>query len=42
MTVVTPTDRSKSAHNRFVIEVFGGVFVLSIRFEFSVGIGILP
>ena len=26
---VTPTDRSKSVRNRCVIEVFGGVFVLS-------------
>ena len=40
MTVVTPTDRPKSVRNRSVIEVFGGVFVLSIDFEFSVGIGV--
>ena len=32
MTVVTPTDRPKSAHNCCVIEVFGGVFVLSLDF----------
>ena len=32
MTVVTPTDRHKSVRNRCVIEVFGGVFVLSITF----------
>ena len=28
MVVVTPTDRPKSVRNRYVIEVFGGVFVL--------------
>ena len=33
MTVVTPTDRSKSVRNRYVIEAFGGVFVLSIGFR---------
>ena len=33
MTVVTITDRLKSVHNRCVIEVFGGVFVLSIGFR---------
>ena len=33
MTVVTPTDRPKSVHNRCVIEVFGGVFVMSIGFR---------
>ena len=33
MTVVTPTDRPKSVRNRCVIEVFGGVFVLSIGFR---------
>ena len=26
MTIVTPTDRPKSVRNRYVIEVFGGVF----------------
>ena len=29
----TPTDRPKSVRNRCVIEVFGGVFVLSISFR---------
>ena len=29
VAVVTPTDRSKSVRNRWVIEVFSGVFVLS-------------
>ena len=33
MTVVTPTDRPKSVRNRCVIEVFGGLFVLSIGFR---------
>ena len=33
MTVVTPTDRPKSVRNLCVIEVFGGVFVLSIGFR---------
>ena len=33
MTVVTPIDRPKSACNRCVIEVLGGVFVLSIVFQ---------
>ena len=32
-TPVTPIDRPKSARNRCVIEVFGGVFVLSIGFR---------
>ena len=40
MHVVTPSDRLKAVYNRFIIEVFGGVFVLSIGFEFSVGIGV--
>ena len=40
ITVVTPTDRSKSIRNRCVIEVFGGVFVLSRWFfDFSFGVG---
>ena len=40
MTVVTPTDRPKSVRNRCVIEVFGGVFVLSRCFlDFSVDVG---
>ena len=30
MTVVTPTDRPKSVRNYCVIEIFGGVFVLSL------------
>ena len=34
MTVVTPTDRPEWVRNRFVIEVFGGVFMLSIGFRF--------
>ena len=29
MAIVTPTDRPKSVRNRCVIEVFGGVLVLS-------------
>ena len=33
MTVVTPTDRPKSVRNRCLIEVFGGVFVLSFGFR---------
>ena len=33
MTVVTLTDRPKSVRNRCVIEVFGGVFMLSIDFR---------
>ena len=36
---VTPTDSPKSVRNRCVIEVFDCVFVLSIVFEFYVGIG---
>ena len=40
MAVVTQTDRPKSVRNRCVIEVFGGVFVLSHCFlDFSVGVG---
>ena len=41
MAIVTPTDRPKSVRNRCVIEVFGGVFVLS-RFylDLSVGVGV--
>ena len=38
VTVVTPTDHPKSVRNCCVIEVFGGVFVLWIGFQFSVGI----
>ena len=40
MDVVTPTGRPKSVRNRSVIEVFGGVFVLSRCFLdfFSVGV----
>ena len=29
MVIITPNDRPKSVRNRCVIEVFGGVFVLS-------------
>ena len=40
MTVVTPTDRLNSARNRYVIELFCGVFVLSLcPFAISVGVG---
>ena len=39
VAVVTPTD-PKSVRNRCVVEVFGGVFVLSRCFwDFSVGVG---
>ena len=39
MVVVPPTDRPKSVHNRFVIEVFGGIVVLSCCFlDFPVGV----
>ena len=42
VAVVTPSDCPKSVRNRFVIEVFRGVFVLSRSFflEFSVGVGV--
>ena len=41
VAVDTPTDRRKSVRNRCVIEVFGGVSVLSLCFfEFSVGKGV--
>ena len=33
MTVVTPTQRPKSVRHCYVIEVFGGVYVLSIGFR---------
>ena len=40
MAIVTPIDRPKSVLNRCVIEVFGGVFMLSRCFlDFSVGVG---
>ena len=40
VAIVTPTNRLKSADNRYVIEVFGGVRVLSLCFwGFSVGEG---
>ena len=40
VAIVTPTDRRKSVRNRCVIEVFGGVIVLSRCFlDFSVGVG---
>ena len=39
MTFDTPTDRPMSACNRYVIDEFGGVFVLSLCIlEFSVGV----
>ena len=38
MTAVTPTDRPKSVHNSFVIEVFGAVFyVVTLLFRFFCG-----
>ena len=40
MTAVTPTDHPMSVTNRCVIEVFGGVFMLSRCFlDISVGVG---
>ena len=40
MAIVALSDRPKSVRNRYVIEVFGGVFVLSRCFlDFSVGVG---
>ena len=40
MAIVTLTDRPKSVYNRCVIEVFGGVFMLSRWvLDFSVGVG---
>ena len=40
MAIVTQTDRPKSVRNRYVIKVFGGVFVLSRCFlDLSVGEG---
>ena len=40
MAIVTPTDRPNSVRNGCVIEVFGGVFVLSHCFlDFSVDVG---
>ena len=40
MAIVTPTDRPTSVRNRCVIEVFGGLFVLSRSLlDFSVGVG---
>ena len=40
MAIVTRTARPKSVRNRCVIEVFGGVFVLSLCIlDFSVGVG---
>ena len=42
VTAVTPADRPKSARNRCVIKVFGGVIMLSRGFlDFSVGVGLL-
>ena len=41
MTVFTPIDRPMSVRNRCEIELFGGVFVLSLcPFDISVGIGV--
>ena len=40
MALVTPTDLSKSVHNRCVIEVFVGVFVLYLDFFIFDGIGV--
>ena len=41
MAVNTPTDRPKSALNSCVVEVFGGVFVLSSCFlDFSLDVGV--
>ena len=40
VAVVTQTDLPKSVRNRCVVEVFGGVFVLSRCFlDFSIGVG---
>ena len=40
MAVVTQTDRPKSVRNRCVIDLVGGVFVLSLcPFDISVGAG---
>ena len=40
MAVVTPTDRPKSVRNRFLIELFLVLFVLSLcLFDISVGVG---
>ena len=39
VAIVTPTDRPKSVRSRCVIEVFGGVFVVSPYFlDFSGGL----
>ena len=39
VAVVTPTDRPKSVRNRYVIELFGALFVLSLcLYEISVGV----
>ena len=41
MTVVTTTDRPKSVRNRYVIEVFVGVFLLSLdSFYFMMVLGV--
>ena len=39
VAIVAPAGRPKSFRNRFVIEVFGGVFVLSHFLDFFVGVG---
>ena len=39
VALVTPTDRPKSTRNRCVIDIFDGVFMLTLLFlEFSVGV----
>ena len=39
VAVVTSTDRPKSVRNRYIIEIFGGVFCCHFTFfEFSVGV----
>ena len=40
MALVTPTDRPKSVRNRFLIDFFVALFVLSLcPFDISVGVG---
>ena len=40
VAIVTPTDRPKSVRNRYVIELFGALFMLSFcPFDISVGVG---
>ena len=40
MTVVTPTDRSKSVRNRYVIDFLVAFLFCPLVFEFSVAIGV--